>query len=253
MRTVPVFGAALVCSALGLGCGPGEPPAPPVEPRPAEAAGGLRERVNQTEMPPEPAPPKPSWAARSREQVQLTAVREDAVLGAPSGGPPYATAEGVLGVDGRRYRGTIEDPIPIDVDFLGAWPFEEVDQPFPEHVLAADGKVVRLRGFMLPDVDFEHIKKFHLVRSLWGCCFGAPPRLNEIVRVLVPDSDGIDYTYNTLEVVGTLRCVYESEDGIIADLYRLEGRSITVLGYDDPLAPTDFDPSTGFKGKIPGQ
>ncbi|HEX9793465.1 MAG TPA: DUF3299 domain-containing protein [Planctomycetota bacterium] len=159
---------------------------------------------------------------------------------------------GVLGSDDALHAGTLADPIPIDIDFLGAWEFNEtLAQPFPERCLALDGKVVTMRGFMLPDVDFQHIRRFHLVRSLWGCCFGAPPRINEIVRIELADEDGVDYTYNTLQVTGTMNVVFEQVDGIVEDLYRVTGAAHAELGFDDPLAPTDFDPAKGFDGVLP--
>ena len=66
------------------------------------------------------------------------------------------------------HEGTEENPIPLDMDFLGAWELDEtLSQPFPPHVLALDGRYVSIRGFMLPDVDFEHIKKFILLDHEW--------------------------------------------------------------------------------------
>ena len=153
-----------------------------------------------------------------------------------------------------QHAGTMEDPVPLDMDFLGAWELDEtLDQPFPSHVLALEGRVVSIRGFMLPDVDFENIRKFHMVRSLWGCCFGSPPRMNEIVLVEVPGDEGLDYTYNTLEVTGPLSVVWEIEDGLVNDLYRLEALGVRELGFFDPGAPDDFDPSSGFEGILPSQ
>ncbi len=149
---------------------------------------------------------------------------------------------------GLERAGTSEDPITIDVDVLGAWIFDEdKSPPFPSFVDKLHGRKVFMKGFMLPDVDFENISEFHLVRSLWGCCFGAPPRVNELIRVSTPNSEGIDYSYNTLEVVGTLEVIFEMEDGIIEDLYRLKADTITVLDeFDDPEAPTGFDPAAAF-------
>ena len=100
-------------------------------------------------------------------------------------------------------------------------------------------------------LDFEHIRRFHLVRSLWGCCFGAPPGINEILRVHLADKDGMDYTYNTLEVSGTFHAVFEVVDGMIEDVYRLRDARFKELEYVDPGAPTDFDSDTGFQGVIP--
>lgn len=141
------------------------------------------------------------------------------------------------------HAGTREDPIPVDTDFLGAWMFDEnLDDPFPEHVRAIDGKYVLVKGFMLPDVDFEGISEFHLVRSLWGCCFGAPPRINEMVRVTTPGGEGMRYTYNTLEIVGRIEVKFEMIDGLIEDPYRLQAESVIEGDFDDPLAPEGATP-----------
>ncbi len=143
--------------------------------------------------------------------------------------------------------------VKIDIHDLGGWEFDErKEQPFPDYVLALEGRTIVVRGFMMPDIDFEHISRFHLVRSLWGCCFGAPPRINEIVRVVLADKDGMDYTYNTLEIRGTFRTAFEMVDGMIEDVYRLQNATVKVRAYEDPQAPTDFDASTGFEGVIPG-
>lgn len=151
-----------------------------------------------------------------------------------------------------KHHGTYEDPIPIDTDFLGAWEFDEMQaNPFPPHVRAVNGKYVTVKGFMLPDVDFEGITSFHLVRSLWGCCFGAPPRLNELLTVTTPDEVGLRYTYNTLEIIGKLEVVFETEDGLINDLYRLKSDSIVEGEYDDPLAPEGASPEQDMKGFLP--
>lgn len=136
------------------------------------------------------------------------------------------------------HAGTREDPIPVTTDFLGGWSFDETQSnPFPPHVSAIDGKYVIVKGFMLPDVDFEGITQFHLVRSLWGCCFGAPPRVNELIRVQTPGGEGLRYTYNTLEIVGKVEVKFELLDGLIEDLYRLSAESIVEGDFDDPLAP----------------
>jgi putative ABC transport system permease protein len=175
---------------------------------------------------------------------------------APQGA--YKTLVGTI----LAHEGTAADPFPVDFDFLGAWRFEEslrplaADKPrdpFPKHVRFVDGAKVRMVGFMLPDVAFEDIRDFHLVRSLWGCCFGAPPRVNELVRVHLPKDSGIDYTYNTLELSGTLRLTFEMEDGIVLDLYHLDidPGGLRELDYFDPGAPAGFDPQSAFQGAVP--
>ncbi|KAA3611648.1 MAG: DUF3299 domain-containing protein [Planctomycetota bacterium] len=154
-----------------------------------------------------------------------------------------APGQGVVGADGRLHAGTATDPVPIDIDFLGSWTFERKENPFPPQVVALQDKVVRIRGFMLPDLGFEKIRTFHLVRSLWGCCFGAAPRINEILRIELPPALAMDYSYTTLEITGPLLVQYQEEDGLIDDLYILNALEVKELAYDDPEAPEDFDPS----------
>jgi hypothetical protein len=222
------------CLVLLASCGGGDPPAPAPEPVEQAAPGGAA--GEPAEAPPTPIlvalPPRPDGPAFG-DWAMLRDTELDGEL-------PW------------EHAGTLEDPVPIDVDFLGAWEFDETRDPvFPPAILALDGRKVLIRGFMLPSVDFRDIREFHLVRSLWGCCFGAPPRLNEIVRVQL--AEGVDYTYDGLELVGTLEVVYETEDGIAEDLYRLDVDVLRPIpAYEDPDAPMDFDPAAA-RGIILGK
>ena len=144
------------------------------------------------------------------------------------------------------------EPYVIDMHDLGGWELDEREEnPIPDYILALDGKEFVMRGFMMPDIDFEHIRSFHLVRSLFSCCFGAPPQINEIMRVTLADEDGMDYTYNTLEVRGRLTVTFEVVDGLVEDIFRLENVTYRILEFDDPGAPETFDASTGFDSVIP--
>ncbi len=146
-------------------------------------------------------------------------------------------------------------PLPLDIHDLGGWEFDERKKdPFPAHIRRLDGREIVFRGFMLPDLDFENIKKFHLVRSLWGCCFGAPPGPNEIVRVTL-SGEGVDYSYKTLEVRGTFRIAFEMTDGLLDDIYRLEATSVHEHAFDDPLAPRSVTPDQRrkFEEFVPGE
>ena len=217
-----------LCLAALAACAKDEPV--PVLVAPSEAdeveepadTGSLRDRMGRTEAPPVEDLP---WSDAITLEERIASLEKSM-----AGGEPYR----------------------IDLHDMGGWEFDErLEQPFPEHVLALDGKQVTMRGFMMPDIDFEHIRKFHLVRSLFSCCFGAPPQLNEILRVVLEDEDGMEYTYNTLEVTGTLRVVFEMEDGLVEDLFRLDGATYRIIDYDDPDAPDSFDATTGFDGTIP--
>lgn len=187
-----------------------------------DEGGGLMGRINVT--PPDPDD-IPTWS-------QATTVEER-----------RANLEKALAKEAPYY---------IDMHDLGGWILDERDEkPIPDYILALDGKEFIMRGFMMPDIDFEHIRKFHLVRSLYSCCFGAPPQLNEIMRVTLQDTEGMDYTYNTLEVRGTLHIEFEMIDGLVEDIFRLENATYRILDFDDPEAPETFDATTGFDGVVP--
>lgn len=203
-------------------------PAPAAAPDPAAppAPGGtLRDQVKT-----EPAPPTPPslWSTATTYEERVRNVEA-------------ALASG-------------ESPLRLDIHDLGGWEFDERKKdPFPAHIRKLDGKAVVLRGFMLPDLDFENIKRFHLVRSLWGCCFGAPPGPNEIVLVTM-SGKGVNYSYKTLEVTGTFRVVFEMTDGLLDDIYRVEATAVTEHGVDDPLAPSNVTPEQQkkFNEFVPG-
>lgn len=179
---------------------------------------------------------------------EVLGITEDALMGS-IGWEYFKRKVGVA----LMHEGTETDPIPIDVDLLGAWEFRyDLDDPFPPFLHQINGKVVKITGFMLPDIEFEEISQFHLVRSLWGCCFGAPPRVNEMVRAQVPEELRMDYTYNTLELTGILEVVFAMEDGLIEDPYRLQVTAIKELGFEDPEAPAEFDPNIDFGNILPG-
>lgn len=190
--------------------------------------------------------PQQEKKAPLRDRMQLTKVEERASF--------WSTAN-TLQERQEKIEGIIkkDDPVfVLDMHDMGGWEFDELlEDPFPSYIRALDGKEIITRGFMMPDIDFEHIQKFHLVRSLYSCCFGAPPQLNEVLRVELTDAEGMDYTYNTIEVRGILRVVFEMEDGLVEDLLRLENATYRVLDFEDPGAPVDFDAATGFQGVVP--
>ncbi|MAW59887.1 MAG: hypothetical protein CMJ94_03505 [Planctomycetes bacterium] len=231
--TAAALAAILILAAA---CGNGEEPSP----EGGDTTVAAEQGAGQAEATPQPAETgaefSPDTLAAREAAAALAAsieVATDDLVSAIEPDDFVAEVRAAL-----AHAGTREDPIPITTDFLGGWQFDETrDDPFPPHVKAIDGKYVIVKGFMLPDVDFEGITKFHLVRSLWGCCFGAPPRVNELIRIHTPGGEGLRYTYNTLEIVGKIEVKFELLDGLIEDLYRLQAESIVEGDFDDPLAP----------------
>jgi len=186
--------------------------------------------------------------SRLRDRMKVSKPAEEAT-------PEWSTAETVeeRRASLERALATGKEPYLIDLHDLGGWEVDlKKEQPIPDYILALDGKEVIVRGFMMPDIDLEFIQKFHLVRSLYSCCFGAPPQLNEILRVSLADKNGMDYTFKTIEVQGVLRVKFEMVDGLVEDIFRMEDATHRAFSYfDDPDAPESFDAATDLDGVVP--
>ncbi len=91
----------------------------------------------------------------------------------------------------------------------------------PGDVRALGGRHVALVGYMLPVGTTVGADRFLLVESLWGCCFGAVPELNQVVEVVVEGAGGMDYVADPIVVLGTLEVGERYEEGVVVSLYRL--------------------------------
>ena len=243
----------------GAGAGDGAAMAMAMGADGAPMAAGADNASAAAEPGTEPAAAEADPAAGEIEAAPAASLRDRVTTTPPppvEDNPYYSTAvtleERMANVRKALDRAGKDGIVILDMHDLGGWEFDEREkQPFPEYVRELEGRTVVVRGFMMPDIDFEHIRSFHVVRSLWGCCFGAPPRINEILRVTLSDKDGMDYTYNTLEVQGVFHAVFEMEDGMVDDVYRLDNAVAKERDYEDPQAPENFDATTGFEGILP--
>jgi len=103
---------------------------------------------------------------------------------------------------------------------LGGFPWRE-GAPLPPEVLAREAHSVGIFGFMLTLGDSEAMREFVLVESLWGCCFGAVPDVNQTIIVrLAPDAN-VDYSAAPLLVTGRLEVGEERQGGFVTSLYRI--------------------------------
>lgn len=111
---------------------------------------------------------------------------------------------------------------------LGGFPYHEA-VALPGEVTALNGRSVGMPGFMLTLGDTEDIREFILVESLWGCCFGAVPDVNQSILVRVKDGARADYTAAPVLVTGVLEVGEQREGGYVASLYRIEGANVRVI------------------------
>ncbi len=96
-----------------------------------------------------------------------------------------------------------------------------------ESIENLDGKVVRLRGFILPAsvMQLKNIKKFVLVRDNKECCFGPGAALYDCVIVQMQGDLGADFTTRPVAVKGKFKIKefkYPGDEGHYA-IYELEG------------------------------
>lgn len=237
------FAAALLLSASLLAQAPSPAPTPntpapqtpaPQEPKPTPVddtpAGQPREG--------EPLPVEP----KGTDPADLAAMR---------------SAEAMLEAERRLAQMIKTGQIPgldkvVTFDELTAWTYEEGLKGMPKRLKDLSGKKVLMVGFMLPIDEIRNIKEFLLVQSLWSCCYGQPPDIHGIVRVVMPKEKTTDYFFDPVRIVGTFKVEATFIDGYCVDIYQLEVESLEAFkpakeGEEGPKTP-----ESGGEKKEPG-
>ena len=119
----------------------------------------------------------------------------------------------------------------LPFDELDSWPYEDGLKGMPQRVKDLSGKKVLMTGFMLPIDEVQNIKEFLLVKSLWSCCYGQPPDIHGIVRVVMPKGKTTDYFFDPLKIVGTFKVEATVMDGYCVDIYQLHVESLEALRF----------------------
>lgn len=117
----------------------------------------------------------------------------------------------------------------LPFDELTSWPYEDGLKGMPKRVKELSGKKVLMTGFMLPIDEVQNIKEFLLVESLWSCCYGQPPDIHGIVRVVMPKGKTTDYFFDPLKIIGTFKVEATVMDGYCVDIYQLHVESLEAL------------------------
>ena len=119
----------------------------------------------------------------------------------------------------------------LPFDELTSWPYEDGLKGMPKRVKKLSGKKVLMTGFMLPIDEVQNIKEFLLVESLWACCYGQPPDIHGIVRVVMPKKKTTDYFFDPLKIIGTFKVEATMMDGYCVDIYQLHVESLEALKF----------------------
>jgi len=104
-----------------------------------------------------------------------------------------------------------------------------VDAMIPANIRALDHRNLSVEGFMVP-VEFDKDKtvEFILVQAPFGCCFGAPPQIHELIRVRVKPPGISPVMFQPARARGTFHVGAQRESGVLSSIYRMEAEVVTV-------------------------
>lgn len=119
----------------------------------------------------------------------------------------------------------IDEPLPpgharVTWNQLGGFPYEEGAE-LPQEVQAIAGRDVGIVGFMLTLGDGEQLSELVLVESLWGCCFGNVPEVNQTILVRLRPGTSAEYSAAPQLVTGRLEAGEERQGGFVTSVYRI--------------------------------
>jgi hypothetical protein len=95
----------------------------------------------------------------------------------------------------------------------------------PAEILALSGRKVAVDGYMMP-IAYEAggAKKFILMKTQFGCCYGATPKVNEWIEVTMEGGAVAEYEQHVLTTAwGVLEVKPETRDGMATSLYKMRG------------------------------
>ena len=182
----------------------------------------------------------PSWLVHGQ-------VHGDSIIQGESGGTsarPYVSsgASSTKSAPNSRASG-VPDGALIGFDRLSGFPFQltddlvsdtntakangQINAMIPEDIRALDQHKVSVEGFMVP-LEFEKDKlvEFMLVKAPFGCCFGSPPQIHELVRVRVKSPGVSAIMDGPARVCGVLHVGAERENGYLCSIYCMDAEAV---------------------------
>ncbi|GEM_PF-2505939 len=117
----------------------------------------------------------------------------------------------------------------LPFDKIDAWPYEDGFKGMPKALKKWDKKRVVMAGFMFPIDEVEDIHEFFLVKSLWSCCYGTPPDVNGLVKVVIKAKKGIPYYYDPILIIGTFHLKKVLDEDFCVAIYEMDAEVVKVL------------------------
>jgi len=209
---------------------PAPVPAPKVEPK-QEPKPVADKPVNDrpvTEKPVADKPPQEPRIDRPEKDQPMPKGTDPADIAAMRSAEAMLAAERRLAEELKAGKITGLDQI-LPFDELTSWPYEDGLKGMPKRIKDLNGKKVLMTGFMLPIDEVQNIKEFLLVQSLWSCCYGQPPDIHGIVRVVMPKEKRTDYFFDPLKIIGTFKVEATMLDGYCVDIFQLHVETLEVI------------------------
>lgn len=104
---------------------------------------------------------------------------------------------------------------------------DEADKLVPAAIKALDKKKVTVTGFMIPiTTEGNNTTEFLIIRNQFGCCFGSPPKLNELVTVKIAGKGVEQQMGQPVTVKGTLHVGTIRDSGDVTGVYRMDGEAL---------------------------
>lgn len=196
-------------------------------PSPKPVTTGAEGQVEKTQEPAADKAQRPPRPKPEPDKVEHPKGTDPQDLAAVRSAEAMLEAEKRLAeqIKAGKFKGI--DLLPFET--LQDWKYTDGLEGMPKAVRWLSGKRVMMTGFMLPIDEVKGMKEFLLVASLWSCCYGTPPDIHGVVRVVMPKGEPIDYRFDPVKVVGTFKVEATVMDGYVVDIYQLHAESVSVI------------------------
>ncbi len=136
--------------------------------------------------------------------------------------PKASVAARELVADAKAKSVTFDD---IKLELKKGDPF--TSEALTPKVQQLDGKLINIRGYILPSFQQDGIKQFVLVRDNQECCFGPGALLHDCVLVEMTPPAAATYTVRPVSVEGVFT-IHElrGPDGKHLAIYHLDGKEV---------------------------
>jgi hypothetical protein len=137
--------------------------------------------------------------------------------------------------------GAADEPVMVSFDQLASFDYGMPEPPteeesgevpgeeerIPASIRSLDGRLVGVKGFMLPTrLEGGLTTEFLLMRDQSMCCFGVIPQINEWVEVIMDGRGVRPLMDQPVTVFGRMQVGATYENGVLVGIYRMVGEDL---------------------------